>query len=407
MSLYARKYSKAKQSKPTWWINIQWKGFDRIHLSTRTHKKGVAQALLATLRQLKAAGRRDLLGLIASKRLDLLDVHASLLRDPQAIMHLRAEEPSPCLGALVQDWLNWLQSPGGIGPRTQRRYGAQTIRRYEVSWSSLFKVLPRSRETLLSELTSGALAEYRKLRVTNGCSGQTVNRDLCAVQSMLRWAREDQGFVFVAPTFRKVKESQGRERWLTAPEIHALQLATPEPWWPLFASLLYTGMRISEAQGLRWADVQFDDGKISIHTRHRDLKSSASDRDVPIPAPLASLLAAHAARIPSEASHPVFPGSLGRYPAARLAWKGILLKSGIVDCRIHDLRHTFGVHAARSGVPLARLQNLMGHAHPHMTMRYMRHGPNSDFAKDASLVAGSMAPPSNSKTETQARFGAA
>jgi hypothetical protein len=65
------------------------------------------------------------------------------------------------------------------------------------------------------------------------------------------------------------------------------------------------------------------------------------------------------------------------------------------DFRHRDDRHqpedTEALYVARSGVPLARLQRLMGHAHPHMTMRYMRHTPNGDFAADAARVAGSMA----------------
>ena len=55
------------------WINVQWKGYPRIHLSTKTTRKKHAQDLVNTLKQLRAAGRRDLLGLIASHRLDLQD----------------------------------------------------------------------------------------------------------------------------------------------------------------------------------------------------------------------------------------------------------------------------------------------------------------------------------------------
>ena len=41
--------------------------------------------------------------------------------------------------------------------------------------------------------------------------------------------------------------------------------------------------------------------------------------------------------------------------------------------RLHDLRHTYGVHCARAGVPLARIQKLMGHATLAMTLRYLQH----------------------------------
>ena len=149
-------------------------------------------------------------------------------------------------------------------------------------------------------------------------------------------------------------------------------------------------MRIGEAQALRWADVRIVDHQIAIHEGFHRLKSRASDRDVPIPEPLAETLALHALRVPSNPAELVFPGELGRYAPARRVWARTCAAAGLIHCRLHDLRHTFGVHAARAGVPLVRLQRLMGHSTPTMTLRYMRHAPDGDFASDAARVAGSM-----------------
>jgi integrase len=190
---------------------------------------------------------------------------------------------------------------------------------------------------------------------------------------------------------RKERESPGRERWLSAAEIEALQTASPEAWWPLYAMLVYTGMRIGEAQALRWGDVRLSERQIAVHGGFHRLKTESSDRNVPIPEPLAGTLAAHAVRHPSEPNDPVFPDRLGEYWKALRQWQAICRTAGITGCRVHDLRHTFGVHAARAGVPLVRLQKLMGHATPSVTMRYMRHAPDGDFAADAALVAGSTA----------------
>ena len=230
------------------WINVQWKGYPRIHLSTKTTRKRQAQDLVNTLKRLRAAGRRDLLGLIASHRLDLVDVHAAYLRDPASLVHLVAVQPSPELGELVDEWLDWLRSPAGISPRTGRRYADQTVRRYEVSWAQVFNRLPRGRATTLAELTKGALAEYRRVRVGARCRGQTVNRDFCAIQSLLRYCEDEKQFAVERPAMRKERESQGRERWLSATEIEAVRAVSGD-WWPLFAVLTYTGMRIGEGPG--------------------------------------------------------------------------------------------------------------------------------------------------------------
>jgi hypothetical protein len=64
--------------------------------------------------------------------------------------------------------------------------------------------------------------------------------------------------------------------------------------------------------------------------------------------------------------------------------------SGLPPARIHDLRHTFAVHCAHAGVPLPRLQKLLGHSSPLMTMRYMKHAPEAYFAEDAARVAASL-----------------
>jgi integrase len=69
---------------------------------------------------------------------------------------------------------------------------------------------------------------------------------------------------------------------------------------------------------------------------------------------------------------------------------------------IHDLRHTFGVHCAQAGVPIARLQKLLGHASPHMTLRYMKHAPESYFQEDAAKLAASISGERNREAEAQA-----
>jgi len=194
------------------------------------------------------------------------------------------------------------------------------------------------------------------------------------------------------------------KEWLSAAEIEAVRLATPSGWWPLVAMLIYAGLRIGEALALRWSDVQLGLRQIAVHGGFHELKTESSDRDVPIPDPLAEALVAHALQHQHAPADLVFPGALGNYWRVRRVWLETCRRAGIADCRLHDLRHTFGVHAARSGVPLARLQRLMGHASPTMTMRYMRHAPNGDFAADAARIAGSMSLPASAMAETQLKL---
>ena len=54
---------------------------------------------------------------------------------------------------------------------------------------------------------------------------------------------------------------------------------------------------------------------------------------------------------------------------------------------IHTLRHTYGVHLAQAGIPIPRIQKLMGHSTPAMSLRYAAHAPTNYFSEDAAALA--------------------
>lgn len=64
--------------------------------------------------------------------------------------------------------------------------------------------------------------------------------------------------------------------------------------------------------------------------------------------------------------------------------------AGLAHVTIHDLRHTFGVHCILAGVPVPRLQKLLGHATPSMAPRYAQHAPQPFFEEDAARLAESL-----------------
>ena len=70
-----------------------------------------------------------------------------------------------------------------------------------------------------------------------------------------------------------------------------------------------------------------------------------------LPEPLAELLAGHRLAYPAGPADPVFPGHLARYQRAQRAFQAACRRAGLHQVRLHDLRHTFGVHCARAGVP--------------------------------------------------------
>ena len=103
MSLYQRTRGGAYH------VEVEWRGYPRLRLSTGTTLKARAKAMERTLYALRSAGRRDILGLLAEGRLKLADVHDDYTRDPGALEHRIAQLESPGLGALVDRWLEWLE----------------------------------------------------------------------------------------------------------------------------------------------------------------------------------------------------------------------------------------------------------------------------------------------------------
>jgi hypothetical protein len=69
---------------------------------------------------------------------------------------------------------------------------------------------------------------------------------------------------------------------------------------------------------------------------------------------------------------------------------------------VHE-SHTFAVHWVMAGLPLARLQRILGHRTPAMTMRYARHSPEAYFAEDAARLSASLSGGSDPETEALRR----
>ena len=391
MGVYLRKDRRNGRSE--FWIDADWRsqGIPRIQKSTRTTKKTRAAAMMRTLEALRDAGRRDLLALVAEGRLSIADAHDMWQRDRDALEHVAARRESPSLGTLGDEWLDALESPATISPRTRRPLTRKSIDRYRLSLKTILAALPKGRQAALSDLTQGFVADYRASRKTAGVSGASVNRDLAALQSFLRWVEESKQIPVPRLKVVRERESSGRERWLNSDEIAALRERVPADWWLLFELLIHTGLRIGEAQALRWGDIHLADRFLSVREyADKRLKSETSRRDVPLPDALAAHLAEHAATVPTGIGDPVFPGQLGDYWSAHRVFVRAAKVAKLEDVRIHDLRHTFGVHAAQAGIPLPRLQKLMGHATPNMTMRYAAHAPTNYFAEDAARIAASM-----------------
>jgi integrase len=147
---------------------------------------------------------------------------------------------------------------------------------------------------------------------------------------------------------------------------------------------LAVGLRQSEALGLRWSNVDLDNGTLSVRRGlHRvrgqcliyeEPKADRSRRTLALPAQLVDALRAHRAaqleeRItagPLWQDHDlVFAQPNGR-PIERKsdwrAWKTLLRDAGVREVRLHDGRHTAATLLLSEGVHPRVVMEVLGHA---------------------------------------------
>jgi integrase len=96
-----------------------------------------------------------------------------------------------------------------------------------------------------------------------------------------------------------------------------LLAAMPDEWRLFFEFLTHTGVRISEAIGLRWEHVQLRrEPRVLIREqvyngKRRPLKSGASRRDIPLSLGMADRLRAHRRDASGDDRAPVFATATG------------------------------------------------------------------------------------------------
>ena len=127
--------------------------------------------------------------------------------------------------------------------------------------------------------------------------------------------------------------------------------------------LLLTGCRRGEIVNLCWDHVDFERECLRLP----DSKTGA--KIVYLNAPARALLQ----QLPRMAANPrVIPGMRADSASAAIdkAWASARAAAGLVDVRLHDLRHSFASVGAAGGLSLPIIGALLGHKHATTTARY-------------------------------------
>jgi site-specific recombinase XerD len=240
----------------------------------------------------------------------------------------------------------------------------------------------------------------------DGWKPATVNRVRALFSLIYRLAIQN-GKVKENPA-RLVKhrtENNGRTRYLTSEEEGKLRAVIATRWprhMPEFDLALYTGLRLSEQDGLTWENVNLSRRLLTVprskngETRHVPLNTGA-------------LCALETLRVEQATpSGPVFRQANGDPLTGPRKWfEPAVRLARVRDFSWHCLRHTFASRLVMAGVDLRTIQELGGWKILGMVARYAHLAPQHLLAAVERLVPTSAScpissEPTGTRTSTEA-----
>jgi len=264
----------------------------------------------------------------------------------------------------------------------------------------------------LLELASGEIGKYRVDEVTREMADSMLAffhgrgfKNVSQMRNVLRQAFEyalEEGYIARNPFQRaKAPTVERREALALTANQRAAYLAQYDghPLEGLFHLYAIVGLRKGEGAGLRWADVNWDAGTISIIQQYTEVagraerstpKTPRSRRTIPIPPDILELLREHyawqrkhAADTPewqehglvfaSEVGTPLEPRNINRLHDVMLE------RAGLPRVTIHDLRHTASYILEKNGAPESARMALFGHSTAQMAKHYSDHASVDDM----------------------------
>ena len=300
----------------------------------------------------------------------------------------------------VTAWLNTWVTSRDIAPRTVESYNS--LIRLHIAPALPGLDLAMCRPEQLQQLLGRICLD-----------GHIRTAELCYVLLRAAMAAAVRaGLLAESPAARLIRPAHraAKPRWWSEEEQRAFVRATAASRWSVaWVLALACGLRRGELAGLRWQDVDFNNGLLHICNQRQRLtgrgvvdcrpKSAAGIRDLPLVGPLPGILraelqrqraaAAKGAYLPAyvvagRRNQPIDPHSLNR------ALQRDIAGAGLRSINVHGLRHTMATAAIAEDVSIKVLQALMGHAHYSTTADIYAHVPTAKTRAAAAAVSAAL-----------------
>ncbi len=302
-----------------------------------------------------------------------------------------------CLGMTVDEWFKfWIVNikEKTVRPNTVRNYRDRynnNIKKH-IGKMQMCDIKPLHCQMVLNDM----MLDY---------SGSTIYQCYIALYNMFQTATEN-GLVISNPVTKTVKlpkPVEKKTRVLTIDEQKRfMDVARYTSNYPQYLFILNTGVRTGELVGLKWEDIDFDNGVIHIRRTMEyryptkawhvgPPKTKNSYRDIPMTEECRRLLRMQREKlelgrfVEEEYKEFVFINRNG-VPTKNSAYDtdiGTLThKAGISNFSMHTLRHTFATRCIEAGMRPKTLQQILGHSSISITMDLYVHVTDDEKMKE-------------------------
>lgn len=257
-------------------------------------------------------------------------------------------------------------------------------------------IVPALGEYELADLTTLSLQKFiahlltnGNLRTGNGLSSNAVNAVITVLRSSLSVA-EDLGMIEYNPA-NKLKRPKAAEKpvecFSVSEQKRIEQAILTDKRSYMFGVILclYTGLRIGELLALKWEDIDFKNGTLSIERTCYDgivdgkfgriensPKTNSSQRVIPLPKQIIQLL--KSVRKTDLSEYVIVKGAepilLRTY---QRNFSAVLERLHIRHRGFHALRHTFATRAIECGMDVKTLSEILGHKNATVTLNRYAH----------------------------------
>lgn len=303
------------------------------------------------------------------------------------------------LGEYLEKWLADYAKPK-LSPRSFERYRGIVTQHFT----------PEMGNITLTQLKPEHLQRHYTTMLNKGLSARTVRYHHAvihkALQTAVKWGLLSHNVADAADppgTRRKMQTWSGNgsgndgcmQTWEEDEVARFLEAAEAGPYYALFFTALFTGMRRSELLALTWQDIDFLFSQVYVNrSLHHlkddsyvftDPKSARSRRVIKLsPASILTLkehyekqkLERDMLGITIKDTDLVFchlDGKPLRPNTVTNAWRFLCSKAGVKPIRLHDARHTHASLLLKQGVHPKVVQERLGHASIQMTIDLYSH----------------------------------